>query len=671
MTIKDLAAAKWRASGLSDEQAEKLGFKALPAVEVKQLSPAFHAAGALYIPYWGFEGEQTSFFRLRYLENLPGFAGLAAKPQRYVQLPKSLNEVYLPPLLQTSWDVIAEDPKIPVYITEGELKAACAAVYGFACIGLGGVDMWRSSKRGLELLPQLARFDWCQRPVVIVFDSDAATNVNVVRAQRQLSGELTEKGALVAIVSLPSAKDGKKQGLDDFLIAEGPEAFFTLLKDTLYIPEAVALWGLNEEVVYVRDPGILIVRDSGQKISPSDFVSHTYANRHYATQQLSKQGTEKMIKKPLAPRWMKWEHRFEMECLTYAPGKPQFYEDRFNTWQGWGVSPLEGDVTWWHDLMDYFFKKEVDNRVWFERQLAYPLQFPGTKLYTASLLWSQTKGVGKTLVAYFMMRIYGAKNCSEVKSKDLRGSFNSWAASKQFIYGDEITGNDARIDSDWLKGLITQETIRINTKFVPEYVLPDTANWMFSSNHPDALFIEDGDRRYFIHEIVGNPASREFYEKLDRQLKGDGPAKLFNYLLNLDLGDFNPRAHAPTSEAKSAMVIDAKSDVGMWVVQLREDPTVALRTLGDKPSRECELFSAQQLLRAYDPDGSRRVTAGGLGRELKRAGFRQLNGGPIRTGLGVHRLYVVRNEREWAERGHNGAAEHVDKFFQAPPERKF
>jgi hypothetical protein len=663
----ELARNKWRSSGLSDAHAKALGLEVLPSAEVERLG--FLAAGALRIPYFDLKGKPTSFYRLRYLEPLPGWAGVVQKPQRYVQPKGSLNEIYLPPLFDKTWEEIAKDTTIDVMITEGEFKAACAAVFGLACIGLGGVDVWRSAKRELPILPALEKIKWEGRKVVIVYDSDAATNPNVVRAERQLAKALTERGAFPCVASLPAGPEGKKQGLDDFLVEHGIEALKKILNDAPSFPEADALWAMNEEVVYIKDPGIIIVRDTGQRLAPKQFTQHTYANRHYVEVTQNSKGIVQK-KRPTAMRWVEWEHRFEMEMLTYAPGHPQIYNNMWNIWPGWGTAPERGDVRHWNWLLDFLFKREKTARKWFEQWCAYPLQNPGAKMYTAVILWGLVKGTGKSLVANSLRKIYG-RNAVEIKNKDLRGGFNAWAENRQFVVGDEITGGDRRIDADYVKGLITQPDIRINAKYMPEIVLPDVINYMFTSNHPDAFFIEDYERRYFVHEVEGAPAEKVHYNAYAQWLHDGGARHLFHHLLQVDLRGFDPTGHAPDTRAKEAMTLAGKSDVGMYCVLLREDPTTALKPWGEKISKECDLMTPAQVLHAYDPMSRNKVTANGMARELKRAGFSPAyRGMPLRTSLGMQRLYIVRNWEKWQGVGYAELGKHFDSFFD-PQHNKY
>jgi hypothetical protein len=306
--------------------------------------------------------------------------------------------------------------------------------------------------------------------------------------------------------------------------------------------------------------------------------------------------------------------------------------------------------------------------------MAWPIQHPGEKMFTATMLWGRGQGTGKSFLYYALGGIYG-ENFIEIKNKHLRGSFNSWAKNKQFVYGDEISGVDARVDAEEMKNMITSPEIQVNEKFLPEYVIPDCVNYGFTGQHPDALFLEDNDRRYFVHEVVGPPAKPELYHAMHDWLHGKGHpqgsyfgpggARLFAYLLDMDLTGFNPRAHAPLTKAKQRMIFTGKSDLAMWCVALKEDPGAVLRPLGEKAAAGCDVFTPTQILHAYDPEKiNRRLTPNGMARELYKSGFRQCNGvSPIRCKQGLVRLYAIRNHEKWLQASPKELAFHYDKFF--------
>ena len=124
-------------------------------------------------------------------------------------------------------------PDAPLYITEGEKKAAKAWLEGIPCIGIQGIYNWLANKDDrpngektlhpdFGLIPDLDR-----RAVFMVYDSDALDpeKKNAFdKCSADLAACLRARGvARYEKIILPSIS-GKKTGLDDFLMAheEGP-----------------------------------------------------------------------------------------------------------------------------------------------------------------------------------------------------------------------------------------------------------------------------------------------------------------------------------------------------------------------------------------------------------------------------------------------------------------
>jgi hypothetical protein len=662
-----LAQAKLAESGLTGNDAKILKMQALPSGAVTKLDASFKPYPALRIPYFDLKGKPDGFYRLRYLGDLNGFDALRSKQIRYVQPAESPPGVYLPPF--GDWKSLAQDPGRPIFITEGELKAACACKLAIPTIGLGGVWSWKSTKRSISFHPVLDEFSWKGRMTYIVFDSDFSSNPDVMKALIALSKELGARGAQPYLVSLPELPEllekGKKTGLDDYLVLRGKFEFESLVAAASPFSQAQELWELNSEVVYIKDPGLVVVLADGRKLSAGAFKEHAYANRHFYETKFNAKGEQRQEKKPLAPAWLQWEQRSELERITFLPGKERIVDNCYNYWPGWGCEPRRGDVSLWKQLLDHLFQGDVAARRYFEQWLAYPLQHPGAKLYAAAVMWGPTAGTGKSLIGYSVSKIYG-KNFTEISDKDLSGSFNEWAENKQFIMGDDVTSAEyKRALMEELKFMITRQYLRINAKYLPTYTLPDCINWYFTSNSPDAFIVEDTDRRYFVWEAPPVPLPEEFYKRYDKILHDPALAfssALFWHLLHVDLAGFNPKGHAMSTEAKRAMQLDSKTDVGLWVAELKESPDSVLR-LGEMELKS-DLYTATQLMQLYDPQNQKRMNPVWMGKELKRAGITQVNNGSVvLTAKGPQRLYAVRNATRWMKAKHKDQSDHWNKFF--------
>ncbi len=670
-----LASARYIESGISTTDAKKLRLKVLTPIQSKRMG--FEPRAAIQIPYFnprapkehlsGWPGGDP-FYRIRYLGSpLPGLGNqTSAKERRYTQPKNSGVCAYFSPLVD--WSKVLDDPDTPILITEGEFKAIKACKEGFPTIGLGGVSNYQSKEQGLLFLRELQDIKWSRRTVYIVYDSDFRTNKDICRAIRSLASALQARGARPMMVALPELGIGGKTGLDDFLVSEGASALEEQIDDgseplTLSTP----LWELNEEVAYVHNPGFVLATETMQKMSPSAFKEHAYSSAEYAERVVQADGRVSLKPVPIGGAWMKWPMRREVGALTYEPGAPVYMNgcstrmSKYNIWPGWGCSPKKGSVKPWKDLLDHLFTgaDKVD-RQWFERWCAYPIQHPGTKLLSAVVMHGTGQGTGKTLVGETLRRIYG-KNFAGIGQQHLESDFNEWAEAKQFVMGDDVTGKDCRPYADKLKTLITQKEIRVNVKYVPSYVVPDCINYFFTSNHSDSFYLEDNDRRFFVHDVQVTPREDAFYADYMKWLdKEEGGAALFYYLLNLDLGDFNPSAAAHKTKAKSHMIEGGRSDLASWVADLKRYPSDVLKE-GKIPLKR-DLYTSKELLKLYDPDDKGRVKARGMARELSNAKIKQVYEGESFAGPdGQARYFAVRNEERWLKASLREIKAHLNK----------
>lgn len=659
-TAKDLSTrmlADAARSALEPADVTKLKFKPLTAAEAQALKlPS--ATDGYAIPYFDLDGKLTKFMRARYLaDTRKGFAAYTSKkPIKYGQIPGTVNEVYLPPLV--NWRaLLAKD--VPLVFTEGEKKAACACKHGLPTIGLGGVWCFMSKRKGSLLLPVFEEMNLAERTVIICFDSDAATNPDIVAAELRFAARLTEHGARVMIARIPMEGDAKV-GMDDYIIAHGAAAFKADVLDMAFEYEASeALHKFNERVVYIRDPGLLYDYENKMKINAGSFVQHAFSN-HWHSVKVSTANGEKMNRVATAKAWMEWEHRAELRGLVYRPGEPMITGDGYlNGWSGWGFEEArKGNVAPWQALLKHLFGTSAAAMKWFEQWLAWPVQNPGYKMASASLLWGAAQGTGKTLIGHTMMKLYG-KNGAEIKDHDLESPRNEWAENKQFILADDITGSTNRRLANRLKTMITQKELRLDPKFIPSYSVRDCINYYFTSNDPDALFLDDGDRRFFIHEVFAGKLSveqrQEFVAWMDSTA---GIEALAWHLLNLDMTGFDPRAEAMETSSKREMKTIAKSELGVWVARLKEDP---VRTLNGHGEKLGELMTADELHMIFDPMGDKRASANALAREMKRAGFFYPCGDtPLKTAEGFRRAYAVQNGDHWRTAKYAEAVDHFE-----------
>lgn len=626
LMLKDL-----KRSGLTDADAKKAGYKVLTREQTDALT-GFQAASYL-ITYPDVKGKDTEFWRVRYLEPIKGkFGATKKKPPRYSQAIGTLPRFYFPK--RVDWAAIANDTSEPLLITEGEKKAERACKDGLPCIAVGGVWAWRSKKHGLPAIPDFKAIKWKGRTVYLVFDNDLMTNPLVIGALGALSHELHTRGAKVVVKHLP--KGPGKIGLDDYLVSRSVKGFMRL-EETQY-NESALLWDLNDRLAVIGKVNAIWDFTHRTMYSTRASLLIEFGNLKYKVAKANGEGfTEKLA----AEQWVGWEYRRHYDDIGYFPGDDLVVDGKINTWVPYDVEPAPGTVKPFLDLLDFIFEGEPDLKAWFIQWLAYPLQNPGEKVLTAVLLISRRQGIGKSFIGYLMGDIYG-DNFNVVGQDELTSTYNDWVVSKQFILGEEITGNNSRREADRLKNMLTRETLNVSIKYQPGYKMADCANYLFTSNHVDALFLDDYDRRTVVHEITAKPKSDEWYARIEtwrRKYKG---ATLFNFLLNVDLDGFKPKAPAPGSAAKSDMIALSKSDLDLACIVLAENPNDLLRLGSSTVDRS--LMTASEIAAFLKFPDSRAVSLIALSKALRRTGFRMRI---VLTCDGTKRLWAVRDPEKW------------------------
>ena len=112
------------------------------------------------------------------------------------------------------------DLSTPLWITEGIKKSDSLTSRGACVVALTGVYNWRSK---LGTLGDWEDVPFPGREVIVCFDSDAATNMNVARAMVRLGRWCLSKGAkVVRYLIVPSEiNDTPVKGSDDYFAAGG------------------------------------------------------------------------------------------------------------------------------------------------------------------------------------------------------------------------------------------------------------------------------------------------------------------------------------------------------------------------------------------------------------------------------------------------------------------
>ena len=201
-----------KASGITVETAIRAGLRSVSNDELAKLLGFTLPARTTGLQFlYGPE-----FFRVKLFPPLVG----NKRTMKYAQRKGSGVKLYLPPNTKS----FLKNITVPLCIAEGEKKSLKADQEAIPCIGIGGLWNWVRDGQPIADLDSIA---WVERPVTIVPDSDIWSRQDLMQVVYALGAELENRGAKVSVCIIPQ-KDSEKLGLDDFLVANGPDAIAAL-----------------------------------------------------------------------------------------------------------------------------------------------------------------------------------------------------------------------------------------------------------------------------------------------------------------------------------------------------------------------------------------------------------------------------------------------------------
>lgn len=565
----DTGLAQLDAWGISPQEAAAVGM--FEVGDAGSIMDVPHRAG-IVIPYYQPSGDLLQikgrpFGRIRWLDGAkPSQYHGRVKTPRYGQPKATGIQVYFPPLLD--WEAVLADPSRPIIITEGEAKAITACLNGYVCFALGGV--YNFAEAG-QLVPVLAQAQWLKRPVALIYDSDAATNPDVLAAEARLVDELgTQRRAAVRIVRLPD-DGGDKVGLDDFLHKNGAAALDRLIEQANDLGALDAkVIGLNRHCAWIQQEDAVYELKSGLIIRRESFVNGS----QYSTLTHMVAGGPKAAPKVIsvAANWLKHPHAQRYAQLLFRPGEEGVvagdHGTALNLWTGWNTE--EGDAGPWLRLGEYLFGREA-NPVVREMPLklvAYKAQNPQVKVPLALVL-TGPQGSGKTMWADLVVEAF-APYSSPVSPNALAGDFHPWLEKSVVASINEMDVAGLHQNAEMLKALITDESRQLNDKFRVIRKVKSPTFYMITSNYSGVGggFGPD-DRRTVSIECPGHGPDELYNDVLAWRAAG-GAKQLMHYLLNYDLAGWKPPQHAPLTASKRMAYREGMSPIQLLAADMKD-----------------------------------------------------------------------------------------------------
>lgn len=270
--------------------------------------------------------------------------------------------------------------------------------------------------------------------------------------------------------------------------------------------------------------------------------------------------------------WQLHAEARKVASLTYRPGEARFVIDEgrecLNVWQACGLSlpdsVSDADISLWLEHAAYLLPDAVERSMVLD-WAAYRLQRLDRKVNFA-LCFGGDEGIGKNLLMSVLHDGLGLANVKGIDQADVEGQWSDWAGNCVLVVIEELH-HFGEFGVNKIKKYITvpPTRVRINTKNIAQYEVPNTAAILAYTNHRDALRLDRGDRRWLVVWSGARPREASYYSALAGWLGCGGDAAVVRWLLSRDLSAFDAQGRAPVTAAKQEMRELAAHPVEAWV----------------------------------------------------------------------------------------------------------
>lgn len=270
--------------------------------------------------------------------------------------------------------------------------------------------------------------------------------------------------------------------------------------------------------------------------------------------------TGKLSSKSFVDAWLRDGGMRSYERTVLIPTTEPTDVKLFNLWRGFAVQHFSvsdddlldqtviDDVAFLADHLGQISEND-DHRRWFENLFAHLFQFPMTRPRVCSVFQSDQQGTGKGLEYQLLRKMIGSDYCfmTANSANDVLGTFNGGIENKLLILLDE-----ARIFKDeqmqMFKSHITEPTFSCRKMRTDAYETETFSRFLVFTNRPNAMPLEENERRFHISSSSRNPPSTEYINRLIKCIGDDRVVVgYYHYLMRIPMN-----ANFPFHETRPA-----------------------------------------------------------------------------------------------------------------------
>ena len=253
-------------------------------------------------------------------------------------------------------------------------------------------------------------------------------------------------------------------------------------------------------------------------------------------------------------------------------------DDMLNLWIGYGVEPIAGDTTFFHDfLSEVITANEPDPKAAATelfKLLSWKIQNPTARPEKALVLRG-SKGTGKSFLIDRYYDLLGWGHVVMTSKKDnLFGKFVDSLMNCASVCLNEAYWAGDKDAEGTFKQLVTDAALQIEIKFGANFSVENKLFIILLANAEWAVPASADERRFVVYD-VGNAHRQDtaYFKAMDEQWESGGKNAVLQEMLELDLEGWHPRDISNTAGLKNQQ-LESRGAVEQWLNDIVDDPSL-------------------------------------------------------------------------------------------------
>jgi hypothetical protein len=278
---------------------------------------------------------------------------------------------------------------------------------------------------------------------------------------------------------------------------------------------------------------------------------------------------------PFINKWVGFTHNIRRkDDVDIYPNSKDCPENIFNLWRPFAMEVLTEPYTHKQTELNFILNHikilcNHDENVYdyFIKWIAQMIQYPHIKTIMPTFISGEGSGKG-TLFKLFEKMLGNEKIFETTNpSRDVWGDFNGMMCNCFLVNLNELSKKDTIEAEGKIKGLITDNTLAINQKGIPQYKIKSYHRFITTTNKEEPINSTNGDRRnLIIRSSDEKKGDYNYFETIYNYLEDNDVIRTcYNYFKGIEGMDKFKDISIPQTEYQTNLKELSKSPIEQWL----------------------------------------------------------------------------------------------------------